>query len=59
MKKLVLVALGLPLVLSACGGSPFRVETRDAVVQNPDVITQERLDAIQRERNRDQARSGR
>jgi hypothetical protein len=59
MKKIVLIALGLPLALSACGGSPYRVETRDAVVENPNVITQERLDAIQRERNRDAARSGR
>jgi hypothetical protein len=59
MKKIVLIALGLPLALSACGGTPYRVETRDPVVQNPSVITQERLDEIQRERNRDASRSGR
>ena len=59
MKKIVLLALCAPLVLSACGGSPYRVESRDPVSQDPNVITQDRLDEIIRERQRDASRSGR
>jgi hypothetical protein len=59
MKKIVLLALAAPLVLSACGGSPYRVESRDVVEPPPGVITQDRLDAIVRERQIDASRSGR
>ncbi|WP_187972434.1 hypothetical protein [Aquibium microcysteis] len=59
MKKIALLALCAPLVLSACGGSPYRVETRDTVEPPPEVLTQERLDAIIRERQIDMSRSGR
>jgi hypothetical protein len=59
MKKIVLLALCAPLVLSACGGSPYRVETRDPVEPPPEVLTQDRLDAIIRERQVDMSKSGR
>lgn len=60
MKKALLIALTAPLLLSACGGgSPYRIEARDVVEPPPDVLTQERLDEILRERNRDASRSGR
>jgi hypothetical protein len=60
MKKLLLIALAVPLIFSACGGgSPYRVEARDVVEPPPEVMTQERLDAIVRERQIDSSRSGR
>lgn len=59
MKKALLILLAAPLLLSACGGSPYRVEARDVVEPPPGVITQDRLDEIIRERQRDEARSGR
>jgi hypothetical protein len=59
MKKVLLIALAAPLMLSACGGSPYRIESRDVVEPPPDVLTQERLDDIIRERHRDESRSGR
>ena len=59
MKKAILIALAAPLMLSACGGSPYRVEARDVVEPPPEVLTQDRLDAILRERQIDSSRSGR
>jgi hypothetical protein len=59
MKKVILIALAAPLMLSACGGSPYRIETRDAVEPPPEVMTQDRLDAIVRERQIDMSKSGR
>ena len=59
MKKALLIALAAPLMLSACGGSPYRIQARDVVEPPPEVLTQERLDAIVRERQIDMSKSGR
>lgn len=60
MKKVLLIAIAVPLMLSACGGgSPYRIEARDVVEPPPEVLTQDRLDAIVRERQIDMSKSGR